>query len=334
MASAWMFVGWLFFWRLSDKHWRKKILSYTVILNVIWYLLFLLAWNIWIFILSRTISWLAWAWISVAQAYISDISKPEERTKNMGLVWAMFWIWFIIWPAFGTIFSWYSLQFLWWIAASILAINALIIWFLLPESKKCIESAQKEESLNPVDFHHNKKQLVVLFFATFWTALWFSWNQSILPLFINDNFWIWEKEIWYVFTFIWIISVTYQVLFLNKVRWFVKERWLVIFWLLLLSAAFVAFSFNDNKYLLFLIIAMFPIAYWSINPWINSLIAKYAWNETWKAMWTNVSYMSIANIIWPIIAWFAYSHHHSTPYLISALFFIITLSIVINYIRK
>lgn len=334
LSSVWMFGWWLVFGRLSDKYGRKKILSFTVVINIIWYLLFSIAWSLWIFLLSRILSWVAAAWISVAQAYISDISKPNERTRNMWLIWAMFGIWFILWPVFGSIFSWHSLQFLWLISAILLTINALIIWFILPESTKCIEKASKDESINPLDFHEHKKQILILFFASFGVALWFSANQSMLPMILNDRFLIWEKSMWLIFAFIWLISVLYQVFWIKYARKYLREKWMVTFWLMLFIIVFLWFAINWNIWIVFIIIPFFPIAYWSINPWINSLISKYAWNETWKALWVNVSYVSVGNIFGPIIAWFSYKYFSWWPYIIAAIIFSATLYWVAKFIRK
>jgi len=249
------------------------------------------------------------------------------------MIWAMFGIWFIIGPVIWAIFSWHSLQFLWWISAWILFVNALIIWILIPESKKCIECAEKDESISPVDFHHNKKQLQILFITSFWVALWFSANQSILPLYLNDKFNITESKMWYVFWLIWTISVLYQLFWIKHTRRIFKEKWLVVFWLIVMTIVFILFWINNIIYLTFILVTLFPVAYWSINPWVNSLIAWYALNETGKAMWTNVSYISIANIVGPLIAWYAYSFWTWFPYFIACWFFIITLCLFYKNIK-
>jgi MFS family permease len=334
VASAGMFVWGFILWRLSDKYWRKKILSYTVFLNFLWYAIFAVAGNIWIFLIARVISWFAWAWIWVAQAYISDISPTKERTKNMWLIWAMFWIGFILWPVIGSIFAGHSLQFLWGISAIVLLINALIVWFLLPESQKCTEEACKVESVNPIDYHHNKKQLQALFLTSFWVALWFSANQSTISLLLSDRFSVTESQMWYVFWMIWVFAVIYQVFWIKHVTRLLKEKWLVIFWITLMIFDFVAFAFNRNFLLALPLIILFPISFWSINPWVNSLVAKYAWDETGKAMWVNVSYASIANIFWPLIAGYAYTFSTWAPYLVASVFLLITLVLFLKYIKK
>ncbi|MDD2565821.1 MAG: MFS transporter [Candidatus Gracilibacteria bacterium] len=333
ISSVGMFFGGLVFGRLSDKYGRKKILSYTVLLNVIGYSLFMIAGNIYIFLFARLISGIASAGIGVAQAYISDISKPSERTKNMGLIGAMFGVGFILGPVIGALFSGYSLQFLGGVSAFILFVNALVIWFLLPESKKCIKTAEKDETINPIDFHHHKKQLQVLFLTSFGVALGFSANQSILPLFLNDKFNISEKHIGYVFGLIGAVAVIYQAFLIKYVRNALKEKGLVIFGIILMTIVFIIFGLNNSLILALILVIFFPVAYGSVNPGINSLIAKYAENETGKAMGTNVSYISIANIIGPLLAGYSYIIGFGMPYLISCIFFIVTLGLFYKYIK-
>ena len=334
VASAWMFIWGLFLGRLSDRYWRKRILNYTVFLNFLGYVIFAFAWNIYIFLLARVISWFAWAWIWVVQAYISDISKPNDRTKNMWLVWAMFWIWFIVWPVIGSLFSWHSLQFLWAISAWVLLLNVILVWFLLPESQRYIDWESKIESVNPVNYHHNKKQLQILFITSFWVALWFSANQSIISLLLDDRFSITETQMWYIFWMIWTFAVLYQAFGIKHITRLLKEKGLVIFWITLMIVDFIAFGVNKNLLLTFPLIILFPISFWSINPGINSLIAKYAWDETGKAMWENVSYASIANILWPLIAGYAYTFWIWTPYIVASIFLLITLALFLRYIKK
>ena len=84
--SLWMFIWWLYFWKLSDKIWRNRALEITITLNIIWYLLFAFSSNLYLFLLARFIWWLAASWFAVWQAYISDISDDSNRNKNIAMI--------------------------------------------------------------------------------------------------------------------------------------------------------------------------------------------------------------------------------------------------------
>lgn len=88
--SLGMFLGGMFFGRLSDIYGRKRILVVTSFLNMLGYIIFAYSGNIWIFIVARFLSGLGGAGIAIGQAYVSDISTASDRTKNLGLTGAMF----------------------------------------------------------------------------------------------------------------------------------------------------------------------------------------------------------------------------------------------------
>jgi len=83
-----MFLGGNLFGRLSDRFGRKKILLITTSINAFSYLLLGVSESIIGFLIARFLSGLAGGGTAVSQALISDISTPEDRTRNMGYVGA------------------------------------------------------------------------------------------------------------------------------------------------------------------------------------------------------------------------------------------------------
>lgn len=136
--SIGMFIGGFVFGKLSDKYGRKSMLIITSIFNVLGYLTVIFApiWGLFlIFVAGRFVAGLAGSGIEVTQAYVSDISTPENRTKQMGMIGAMFGLGFLVGPAIGgaiALVSYTAVGIAGMIAA---AINLLLIILFLPEPK-------------------------------------------------------------------------------------------------------------------------------------------------------------------------------------------------------
>ncbi|NBO17612.1 MAG: MFS transporter [Proteobacteria bacterium] len=93
---------------LSDKFGRKKILFISLAGTFIGYIMTVIGIshnNLVLILLSRMIDGFTGGNISVATSAISDISKPEDKTKNFGLLGAIFGICFILGPFLGGILS-------------------------------------------------------------------------------------------------------------------------------------------------------------------------------------------------------------------------------------
>ena len=89
--------------RLSDRHGRRPILLMSLAGSVIAYYLFAFSNSLYLLIFSRALAGIFAANISTAQAYIADVTKPEDRAKGMGLIGAAFGIGFTLGPPIGGI---------------------------------------------------------------------------------------------------------------------------------------------------------------------------------------------------------------------------------------
>ncbi|MBW3636266.1 MAG: MFS transporter, partial [Armatimonadetes bacterium] len=105
LASIYSVMGFLFapFWgRLSDRRGRRPILLYSIFGTAIGHLIFAFATALPLLFAARVIDGITGANISTAQAYLSDITEPEERARNFGFFGAIFGIAFAIGPLLGS----------------------------------------------------------------------------------------------------------------------------------------------------------------------------------------------------------------------------------------
>src|ERR1044071_2162849 len=142
--SAMQFVFAPIWGRLSDRHGRRPILLISTAGAAVSYLLFALSARIdapmkafMLLMVSRMFAGLCGGNITVAQAYIADITPPDQRSKKMGLIGMAFGLGFIFGPFIGGV----SLKYLGhtgpgWIAAGLCAANFVLALFILSESHK------------------------------------------------------------------------------------------------------------------------------------------------------------------------------------------------------
>jgi len=119
---------------LSDKYGRRPIILISLFAFALDYLLLAFSPTItWLFV-GRIIAGLSGASITTASAYIADISPPENRAKNFGMIGAAFGLGFIIGPVLGGLLGQYGSRVPFYAAAILCMCNFLYGYFILPES--------------------------------------------------------------------------------------------------------------------------------------------------------------------------------------------------------
>jgi DHA1 family tetracycline resistance protein-like MFS transporter len=119
---------------LSDKYGRRPVLLFSLLGFGIDYLFLAFAPTIWLLFIGRIIAGITGASFTTASAYIADISTPEKRAANFGLIGVAFGLGFIIGPVIGGILGKYNVQYPFLAAAGLAFLNAAYGYFILPES--------------------------------------------------------------------------------------------------------------------------------------------------------------------------------------------------------
>ena len=183
--------------RLSDRIGRRPVLLSSTACACVSYVIFALGSGmenrvvaLWVMLASRIFAGICGANITVAQAYIADITPPENRSKRMGLIGMAFGLGFIFGPALsGIALHFFGATGPGWTAAALCAANFFLAFCILAESLKP-DSSQAARRPHFAQWGHTLAQpkigllILIFFLATFA----FSCFESTLPLLVSDNF--------------------------------------------------------------------------------------------------------------------------------------------------
>ena len=193
ISQAALYGGWLtlayalmqfifspFIGNLSDKFGRRPVLLFSLLGFGIDYIFLAFAPTIgWLF-LGRIIAGITGASFTTATAYIADISAPEQRAKNFGMVGAAFGLGFIIGPVIGGFLGEYGSRIPFIASAILTFINLIYGYFVLPESLS-IENRRPFDwkRANPFGaFKHLKRYPAVAALAVSYFLVYFA-GQSV-----------------------------------------------------------------------------------------------------------------------------------------------------------
>lgn len=186
---------------LSDKYGRRPIILISLFAFALDYILLAFAPTIlWLFV-GRIIAGLTGASITTASAYIADVSTPENRAKNFGMIGAAFGLGFIIGPVIGGLLGQFGSRVPFYAAAVLCFLNFLYGYFILPESlSKKNRRAFEWKRANPIGAFLNLKkhpELLGLMLAifllyvgshavhsnwSFFTIYKFNWDEKMVGI--------------------------------------------------------------------------------------------------------------------------------------------------------
>ena len=342
--------------RASDIYGRKVILIISVVGNIISYLMWAVSHSYIFFLISRIISGITGANISVAQSYIADVTSENERAKYMGLMGAIFGIGFILGPFFGGIVSsieinQYSNMLIDFnrfgaiglLTAVLSTINLLWIIFKLDDSKVVLANSNSRNNdsegykifrfMNISMIKNNRILRLLLIY--FLMQLSFNHIEAILAWDLKDRFGLGTRDTGYFFAYMGIIMAIVQG---GIYRILLKKNSLIKLsqiGTVILLFGFLLMPFSN---LLILVIGTIMILAFGMgisSPSIMTLTSIYTnREEQGVTMGVLQSFGSLSRVIAPLLSTLAYDTiAHSSPYIISAGLIFAGLILIINFRR-
>ena len=273
--------------KISDKYGRRPVLLFGMLGASIAFLIFSFANQLWLLFVSRMFAGISNANISVAQAYIADITNPKERTVKMGIIQAAFSLGFIIgFPIGGILSEQFSISTPSILASSLSMINAIFAYFLLPESLNQKNRKMESIVLNPFsiiessilnikNYYQNQKfkSILIIFFL-------YSFAFSILHVtfveFNREYLKMNSQKIGFIFMYIGIIGFLIQMFCIKSLIKIFNEENVMIIGFSLMAFGLVLTPFVDHMNWLFLTTFFVSSGNSLIAPTATSLISQKA----------------------------------------------------------
>lgn len=276
--SVMQFIATVVLGRLSDRVGRRPVLLTTILVGTLGYTLFAFAGSYWMLFVARAISGFAGGNISVAQAYIADVTSPAERSKGMGLVGAAFGLGFVIGPALGGIAAHYGGPEAAGLAAAGLGlVNFVSAWIILAESL----GTEYRAARSLIDTQHLRQGLsdpalrpAFLVFGLL--PLAFTGYMIALPLYAKDAFGWGSRELGWLFSVIGIVAVVVQGYLLGKLLRRTGNRTLILAGTLGMAVAIVAMPFVPRAALLYPWVVLLAASNGIAVPAITGLVSMLA----------------------------------------------------------
>ncbi|MBX9742652.1 MAG: MFS transporter [Chthoniobacterales bacterium] len=289
---------------LSDRIGRRPVLLISILGAIIGYLMIGWTHSILIMLLGRMIDGVAGGNLSIVQAYMSDITRPEERSQGMGMLGAAYGLGFIVGPAFG---GWacyfYGASIAIAMVAGLSFINLLVVFFFLPEPLSHKKNTEKRPSLLSILQHLNKK----IYFPTVGTAFFMfiglSMIITLLPLISYHRYDINERQTGYIFVMIGIIAIVVEGGLFGLFSKYFKDYWMIVSGAISMMLAFFLLSFAPNIQWALPLFAMMALGDSLMTPALPAIISRHvdsAWHGA--ALGLYQSSTSLAHFVGPLLA--------------------------------
>jgi DHA1 family tetracycline resistance protein-like MFS transporter len=266
--------------RLSDKYGRRPVFLISILGTFIGLLILGFANSLWMLFVSRILSGLTAGNISVAQAYIADITDEKNRARGMGMLGAAFGIGFILGPAIGGTLSVYGFAVPAFVSAALAFINLLTVYFWLPESLTSERRAelqtkkQSEVNLNALFAALRRPQIGPLLWVRFGFAIAFNSFQTVFPLYLLNKFGLNAQQTGYILAYIGIVLVIMQGGAIGPLSARFKESNLLVTFLAFALVGMIGWALAPSVPILLITQLPMAIGAGSFNAIINSAISK------------------------------------------------------------
>lgn len=324
------------FWgRLSDRVGRRPVLLVSIAGSAFSYLLFALARDANMILFSRLLAGITAANISTAQAYISDVTSPHERTRAMGLVGAAFGVGFILGPAVGGVLGAWGGNMAIGIAGALLAgFNWISAYMRLPES---LPVERRRRSVEPYALPLRDlprvlalPQVGILALVSFTAILAIANLESTFVLLAKHRYHLDQRECGYLFAYLGVMGAVVQGGLVGKLSARYGEARLLLGGYLLQVPALIALPYMPNVGWLMVALALLAIGSGVAGPSLNSLLSKCAPHDRrGEVFGVTQSLSSLARVLGPL--WGGWSFGHlgvGAPYISAGLLILVAGTVV------
>lgn len=313
--------------QISDRVGRRRVLLASQMGTLAGLLVLALADSLWLVFLSRLIDGVTAGNLPIAQAYISDVTKPEQRTKSLGLVGIAFGIGLFLGPAFTGFFSRFGQQYPIFAACALSLVSILATTFALPRPN----ATPSTSKLKPLRFLHfaqlkdsfKDRRIRVFMIQLAFFFLAYGLFSSGFALFAErwysrDGRPFGAAEVGYIFAFGGFLAVITQGVFLGDLVRKFGERSLALFGLVVTAAGYALMAVPNSLVALISATALSGVGQSLARPSIMGLVSRNTDAEKQGATFGIIqSLYSVCQILAPPVAGTLIGHRLLVPWIVA-----------------
>lgn len=307
--------------RLSDRVGRRPVILVSLAGSCVASLLFGVAQALWMLFLARILDGLSGASYAAAQAYVADVTEPEERAGAMGMIGAAFGLGFIIGPAMGGLFAAVDRRLPFFIAAALAAGNLALAWRRLPESRHRRELAPRSRRAILRDALA-RRDLAPLVWISFLGTLAFVAMETTFALFAERRFDFSLADTGLVFAYIGVIVAAVQG---GAVRPLVRRRGelrVLMAGLIGTAVGLALLAATEEVWELLLVLLLMSASSGLVFPTVTGLVSRRASaEEQGGVLGVLASTGGAARVIAPVAGTALLEVRLGLPYVIGAVLF-------------
>jgi MFS transporter, DHA1 family, tetracycline resistance protein len=295
--------------RLSDRVGRRPVLMASMLASALAYLWLGAASALWMLFVARALTGACAGNIAAAQAYIADVTTPENRAKGMGLIGAAFGLGFIVGPALGGFLAGSDpatadLAKPAWVAAglSLLALGGVLV--LLRESLPADRRGGAAHGRFGAILGALRRPVLSRLILTFFLViLAFAGMESTFALWAMRQFGWGPGQVGYVFAYVGVLSAILQGGLIGRLTNRFGEERLLLCGLVLIALGLVVLAASRGIPLLGVAVTGLALGMGLAQPSLNSLISRRAGSdEQGEVLGVSQSIGSLARVLGPAAA--------------------------------
>jgi len=298
--------------RLSDRFGRKPLLILSLSGTVAGFLMLGLARSLAMLFASRVVDGFLGGNISLAQAYISDVTEGKERTKGFGLIGAAFGLGFIFGPAIGGALAGggnYALPAL--VAAGLSLLNLLGVLVWLPESLPRAERERRARepraafSLRALWEALSLPCVGPLLQTQLFFSLAFTLFETVFSLFARERLGLDARTTSFVLTYVGVLVVLVQGVGIRLLVRRFTDKQLVFGGSVLLALSLLAWAFSPSLGVLLVVLAPLALASGVLRVAVNTALTRSVWpEEVGGTLGLSAALNSLTRVVAPTIGGF------------------------------
>lgn len=320
--------------RLSDRYGRRPLLLFSLWGTFISFVLMGYSKSLVWLLIARVVDGISGGNLSIAQAYIADITDKRDRAQGMGIIGAAISLGFILGPLWGSFFSRISFSASFFSAAIITLASIILTQFFLPESVTEKEITYEKKHYHFGDFFRHTWSSGIL--GLFLTQLVLFWAQSglytTLSLFTHDVLHFSLSQTALLFAISGILSAFIQAYMIKKIVSIFSEENILVYGTIGSTIGMGIMAGTSSVLFFTLGVMIFSVGNSFLQPIVQALVSeKTPEHEQGGSMGLLQSFGAAGRIVGPIAA--GYLYQTLGPFSPSALGLVLFFIVIIYTVR-